>query len=253
MCNKCKNANHVDSEDYTPSFVDVEAELDAVQMKLESLNSLHELAESGTMSNKDKNFATSLLFGEYGYRERGMLTNKQWKFVEDLQARYIEMEPIYGSFDAILVMFRLVTSKQGGSLKQPKVRLLTKEGRFVQLNFRMPKAEPGQSEISPEDVNIRSIDVYVDGWAGHGYRKFAGWIENDKIRPYRKERMTDDVKNVIQELAMDPIGTAKAMAKLLGVCMYCGQRLSDDRSKEAGYGPVCAKNWGLPWGGKKAA
>ena len=55
-----------------------------------------------------------------------------------------------------------------------------------------------------------------------------------------------------------PIGSPEllAMAQRFsaqsGVCMFCSKVLDDPRSNPniggAGYGPVCAKNYGLPWG-----
>lgn len=227
MCEKCQTAN---------SFgIDIEAEVQAYADNLAALHDLFHSLES--LTQKDQRFADDLLNGQYGFRARGALTAKQWGWVHTLLGRAqsaaapVEIE---GDFSAIQVMFRLASSNDKGlALKNPKIRLLSDEGRFVQLNLK-----PGTSKI----------DVYVDGWAGHGYRKYAGSIVDDKLRPYGKDRMSDDVVDVIRRLAKDPYRTAKAMAKLLGVCMYCGQRLSDDRSKSAGYGPVCADNWGLPWG-----
>ncbi len=74
----------------------------------------------------------------------------------------------------------------------------------------------------------------------------VSWIRGNQLIPYRSDRLTDDIKVLIQEFALDPMAVAKAMAGKLGACLYCGQRLSDPVSKRVGYGPVCAKNWGLP-------
>jgi len=35
-----------------------------------------------------------------------------------------------------------------------------------------------------------------------------------------------------------------------GSCCFCGKELTTDASKSAGYGPVCAGKYGLPWGAK---
>ena len=40
--------------------------------------------------------------------------------------------------------------------------------------------------------------------------------------------------------------------RLYGVCIYCSRTLTDDRSKGAGYGPVCAAKHNLPWGDETA-
>lgn len=41
---------------------------------------------------------------------------------------------------------------------------------------------------------------------------------------------------------------AAAFGKLYGICIFCNRDLTDERSIEVGYGPVCAENQGLPWG-----
>lgn len=33
-----------------------------------------------------------------------------------------------------------------------------------------------------------------------------------------------------------------------GCCLFCLRNLTDERSTEVGYGPVCAEKNGLPWG-----
>lgn len=219
MCEACNQ----------PSL-DIEAEMDAYQEKLETLAALHSSREE--LTAKDREFADSL-YTQF-VNTKGLSPN-QWTWVGRLLERIKKSEPVSGNFNPVQVMFRMVSAAEGGAaLKKPKIRLLSKNERYVQLNFDITKPEAG-------------INVYVDGWAGHGYRKFAGWIKDGKLVPYRTDRMTPDVIEVIQQFSDDPIQTAKAMAGLLGVCMYCGQRLSDDRSKQAGYGPVCAKTWHLPW------
>ena len=49
----------------------------------------------------------------------------------------------------------------------------------------------------------------------------------------------------------DPVALAeiaKAHAEDHHACMFCGLELTDDPSVAAGYGPVCAEKYGLPWG-----
>lgn len=41
---------------------------------------------------------------------------------------------------------------------------------------------------------------------------------------------------------------AAAFGQLYGTCIFCWKDLTDERSIEVGYGPVCAENRGLPWG-----
>lgn len=91
----------------------------------------------------------------------------------------------------------------------------------------------------------------VDGWQGHGYRKFAGTIDDGMIKPYSKDRLSDDVRMAIESLANDPVAASKAFAQKLGCCIYCGTHLSADESKNRGYGPICANHYGLPYGKNK--
>jgi len=210
-------------------IIDLETEIDSYQKKLEDLIELNKLRTD--LNPRDKKFADSLTAQ---YLQTKGLSPKQWEWVNTLANRVRKAEPIYGDFNALHVMFQLA----GEHLKFPKVRLLTSKNTFVQLNFK---------------AKTKDIDIYRDGWQGHGYRKFVGWIRNNQLVPYREDRLTDDIRTVIQELALDPIGTAKAMAGKLGSCMYCLQRLSNHESKSRGYGPVCAQHYGLPWDIKKAS
>jgi hypothetical protein len=42
---------------------------------------------------------------------------------------------------------------------------------------------------------------------------------------------------------------AAEFGKVTGACVFCSRLLTDERSLEVGYGPVCADKNGLPWGG----
>ena len=41
---------------------------------------------------------------------------------------------------------------------------------------------------------------------------------------------------------------AAQLGHLTGRCVFCSRKLTDDRSTEVGYGPICADREGLPWG-----
>lgn len=212
-----------------PKFenIDYDVELDRFSQKLDQIDSL--IRAYADLNGKDQSFAASLITT---FQNTGGLSAKQWDWVGKLAERAEGVKPLYGNFKAIQVAFMLA----GEHLKYPKIRLLTDNDRFVQLNFY------------PE---TKTIKVFVDGWQGHGYRKFAGVIEDDMIKPYSSDRFTPDVHMAIESLANDPVGASKAFANKLGACIYCGQRLSDPVSKEHGYGATCASHYGLPHGKNK--
>jgi hypothetical protein len=70
-------------------------------------------------------------------------------------------------------------------------------------------------------------------------------------------RLEEHVKGRSEEeflaaLEADGKGGLAAMAKQYGDathnCCFCGLDLTDERSTSAGYGPICAGKYGLPWG-----
>lgn len=56
------------------------------------------------------------------------------------------------------------------------------------------------------------------------------------------------VKSYLAKLAQNPEDCARSYGKRTGRCCFCSLELTDDRSVTAGYGPICAGHWGLPWG-----
>jgi len=196
--------------------------LDLVRSKFE--DNLEKMIFLSENLPENQEFYSSLLTQ---FTENAGLSSKQWHYIDKFIAENKEKEPLYGDFDAIQVMFRIA----GEHLKYPKIRLVSKEGRYVQLNF-LPETQ--------------TIKVFVDGWQGHGKRQFCGLITDGMIVP-KSEHMNDDVKLIIQEFALDPQGVAKAMSLKLGCCTFCGRRLSDPISKRLGYGKTCAKHFNLSW------
>lgn len=52
----------------------------------------------------------------------------------------------------------------------------------------------------------------------------------------------------LQEFAQDPHGYALRHGRRTKTCMFCGRLLDTRESRYAGYGPICAGHFGLPWG-----
>lgn len=53
------------------------------------------------------------------------------------------------------------------------------------------------------------------------------------------------VRQLLREFSENPAATAKRHGALTGRCCFCNTKLTDERSTAAGFGPVCAKNYGL--------
>lgn len=123
-------------------------------------------------------------------------------------------------------------------LKWPKITLTQGE---VTVRFQL--AGPASKFAGQVMVN--------NGEPFNGARVYFGRIEKGAL--FAVKAATPEVRALIDAFAQDPIGTAVTLGKKSGHCQFCLQKLSTEESLSAGYGPVCAKHWGLPWGKKGAA
>lgn len=110
------------------------------------------------------------------------------------------------------------------------------------------------------------VQVYMTGT-----KRLAGKVMNEsgkfvyqtgslRLAQYGGARLTPQQVANAQCIAIygAPIGSPELLAKAVqhsaqsGACMFCARVLDDPRSNPAlggaGYGPVCATNYGLPWG-----
>jgi hypothetical protein len=185
---------------------------------------------------KDQDFATSLLDQ---LERKGTLSDKQWFWVDTLAARIGEgpAEPVtldVGDFAGVIALFE----KAKQHLKYPRVRMQLPDGRPLVLAL----AGPGSSRAGW--VNM------TDG-RPFGENRFYGRVSpagNWEMGHAIDEIVGDAVAELLHRLAADPEQVASSYGKLTGCCCFCTSQLSDPKSTEVGYGPVCAKRWGLPWG-----
>ena len=74
---------------------------------------------------------------------------------------------------------------------------------------------------------------------------FCGYV--DLNGSWDSFRAPEDVLQSVLEFDADPAKAAKLSAAHTSSCCFCGRFLENDGSIEAGYGPVCAEKFGLPW------
>lgn len=117
-------------------------------------------------------------------------------------------------------------AKQRG-LKYPKARFLAPGGGELRLSVA------GEQSRFPGCIQV----VVRDTWIG-------------RVRPDGSvdgQLKTDTrVLETLRAIALDPVTAAKAYGALMCRCSFCDAALTDAGSVEVGYGPVCAKHWGLP-------
>lgn len=123
---------------------------------------------------------------------------------------------------------KFLQAAQDRGLKRPKLRVLGTDG-FTEM--RIGLTTRGQAP--------GSISVSEDK---HG---FLGCV-----RPNGEMTSVLALDTVLQKhllrISENPAAAAKEYAALMCKCSFCGLPLTDAGSVEVGYGPVCAKHWGLP-------
>lgn len=117
-------------------------------------------------------------------------------------------------------------------LKHPAIRLTDNAGRYMVLSLASPTSKnPGC--------------IYVKGERGTG--AYFGKI-TPQGRFYQAGGCPNTVEPQLLALAQNPEEIAARYGKMTGRCCFCGRALTDHRSTDVGYGPVCAERFGLEWG-----
>lgn len=121
---------------------------------------------------------------------------------------------------------------------------LTERQRSYVVSLAQPKQAP-QCDPQPGDLVAVGDDVIII-------------VAGKSGRPYGKRlvegRWTYE-SGLIHRAQQGAILKGEALARVAseyghatGVCMFCARDLTDERSIEVGYGPVCAGHHDLPWG-----
>jgi len=114
-------------------------------------------------------------------------------------------------------------------LKFPKARFLAPDG---QTEMRLSLA--GSQSSFPGSVQVKLGDAYLGGVKPTG-EVFGRFL------PSR-----EDILKELLFISTDPAAAAKKYGAVMCRCSFCGLQLTDEGSVEVGYGPICAKKWGLP-------
>lgn len=84
-------------------------------------------------------------------------------------------------------------------------------------------------------VRFYRVDVPTEGkWAGYTFVKVQASDDEFNVKN-RTER-----EAILARIAVDPQAASRLYGTELGVCGVCGRTLTNDESRAAGIGPVCA-------------
>jgi hypothetical protein len=208
-------------------------------------NASYLLANVGKLEVKDQVFAASLLAQ---LQKKGTLSAKQWYWVDKLAER--AKDPVkakvaevkantedLGNFAGVIDLFNKAKS---AGLKDPAITLALGDDTPLVLSLT------GEKSKAPGSVNLTDGGSFNNNkWYGRVSPE-GQWL---KGRGHDEDTMTA-ISIILTALADDPQRMAHSYGKKTHRCCFCRIPLDDPKSKEAGYGPTCAKNWGLPWGNK---
>jgi hypothetical protein len=179
-----------------------------------------------TMSADDR--ATLASMRENAKKYGGSLTPRQLAFVEVILRR---SQPAAPESTTTLDLTRITQmfDKAAQKLKNPKVEFMCASGD----EFAITRAK--DSSRNPGFLYLKSGSTYLGKIAPRG-----AFIPSQDATP--------DVTKALVDFAADPVAAAFAYGKATSACCFCRKKLTDGRSVEVGYGPICAENFGLPWG-----
>lgn len=123
-------------------------------------------------------------------------------------------------------------SAAAGKIQQPSitVKVVVSSGREVTLCF--------QGQRYGSDVHVRSS--HKKEAVNHG-------IINDEGLFTFNATLSAEHREAAKIVAADPLKAVIEYGHASGCCSFCRKDLTDMRSVSVGYGPICAKKFGLPW------
>lgn len=202
---------------------------------------LVELVENGTIRNS---FAADLA---RQIQNRGWVSPKQiqWvqKFVADIDQPVLpaggNVPGSVGSVGSNMVKIveHFATARE--NLKYPKI-VVTDPATDITLCLK----PAGQRSKYFGSIIVTSDRSYDATYYGH-IRADGTFIPAGRAPNEQRE-----VVALLERIAVDPAGELGRLGKASGCCCFCRIALTDERSTKVGYGPICAKKWGLAWGEK---
>jgi len=214
-------------------------QFDSPYTHIEAAQTFRRMVEAGNISG---DFATSLYRGA---KRHGSYTPGQivWVHVLVAQAEGRPTKPNrqpagyiidckYHNIHKHLQECRSSRQSGGKGLLNPMVRLEV-GGQTVVLKLAGSRSR-----------NSGKVSVASDHRFGEG--DFYGWIDADGSFNAR-QGTPQQVVDILNSLADDPVAAIAAIGKESGRCCYCYAELTTVQSKIAGCGKKCADNYSVPY------
>lgn len=191
------------------------------------------------LPERDRSFCNDLINGKFGFKARGKLSEKQMHWVEVFYKRALGVEPEKAASESVGDLAALVEffTDALANLKYPKIVMEVK-GYPLKLSLAGPNSK------------YKGSIIITDG-GPYGANKWYGAVSpSGEWTP--SKQVTEELRSIIARtlgaFSKDPKHAAMTYGHLSSSCCFCNKKLDTKESVKAGYGPVCADKWGLPWG-----
>ena len=171
---------------------------------------------------------------------------------------------LFSDYDAVVELVARAGDTGTKALKEPRITLwgTANDGHTREVWVRTPGTKRKSDKEIPKGMLVVEIIHRAKNHAsvnhkGHettrgnpAEKQVAGYIHTatNEFQPSNRTVMDQHwVVDMLEDFKTDPIEKMAEMGRLAGRCAFCTRQLEDERSTAHGYGPVCAKNYQLPW------
>lgn len=184
---------------------------------------------------RDRDFAVSLCTQ---FATKGDLSPRQIPYVLRLLRTATQGTAAGSKVENLAPVVELFDRAHGNGLKYPK---LTFDASAVGVPLQLKRAATGREPGS----------VFATDGERFGSNAYYGRIGRNGIFTAARDCPAELLPFLVK-LGTDTANVAAMYGRASGSCCFCDAELTDERSVHVGYGPVCAKKWGMPYPTAKA-
>ena len=170
--------------------------------------------------------------------------NAAWKTVRAIRASqdtttHTTQTTDEGTHVGIVEMMHLANER----LKKTKITLQTDAGNTLSMTVCPETKKNGEPTANPLAIYLKN--------GGQFNADYLGQIRTTGALALRGNASPDYVR-LLDDLSTDPVAAIASHGHRTGRCCMCNSPLKTHESTTHGYGPVCAKTFGLPWSKRTA-
>lgn len=128
-----------------------------------------------------------------------------------------------------------------GKILNPRIKIPFEDGHIL-ITVAQKAALPN----FPNALYVKYVskDKQVNAYIGAIKKTGEFFVAGTAI----SDSFLSKVSRHVREINTDPSRGLAVIGKEYSYCCFCGTMITSQASLDVGYGPICADNWGLPWG-----